>query len=116
MTGNGISSDDLMKALSDDAKVVLGCCFGPLSVPGRSTFGFGMKKSRPTARVQVAFDELVAAGAVKRTDDGEGGVDYVVQIACDDFARWAKRNQAKAKFPLTEPVETAVAVRATPLK
>ncbi len=104
MTG-GISSDGLMKTLSDDAKTVLGCCYGVFATPGRSRIAFGMKKSRPTARVQAALDELAEAGAVARVPDPEGGVEYVVQIDCSDFGRWARRNRSKTKFPLTEPVD-----------
>lgn len=73
MNSTGISSELLMKSLSDDAKVLLGGYFGIFGMPGKSTLTFGMKKSRPTKRAQVALDELVKAGALSRRDSETGG-------------------------------------------
>jgi hypothetical protein len=100
----GISSDLLMKSLSDDAKCILGGCFGVLGIPGKSKLTFGMKESRPTARAQSALDELVSAKAVSRSDLQGGSVEYLVQINCSDFGRWIRRNKSKGNWPITEPI------------
>jgi len=107
MNPNGICTKDLMKSLSDDAKVILGCYFGYLGMPGKSTLGFGMKQSKPTQRAQNALDELVEAGAMTRTGMLGGGVVYTIQVNCSEFARWADRNKRKAKWSVTEPVTSA---------
>jgi hypothetical protein len=100
----GISSQALMKSLSDDAKALLGGYFGTLGMPGKSTLKFGMKESRPTKRAQVALDELVEAGALSRRDFETGAVEYLVQINCSDFGKWIGRNRRKGKWSATEPI------------
>lgn len=110
----GISSQALMKSLSDDAKALLGGYFGILGMPGKSTLKFGMKESRPTKRAQTALDELVKAGALARSDFEGGAVQYLVQINCADFGKWIGRNRHKGEWPATEPVVSATTDASTP--
>ncbi|HLH95036.1 MAG TPA: hypothetical protein VKW08_07950 [Xanthobacteraceae bacterium] len=101
----GISSDLLMKSLSDDAKVVLGALFGRLGIPGQSQLTYQMVRSRPTVRMQQALDELVKSGALTRNPfNASGGVTYTVQINCTDFAKWFGRNMGKGKWKTDEPI------------
>lgn len=101
---DGISADDLVKSLSNDAKVILGGYFGVLGMPGKSKLVFGMKVVRPTDRAEIALSELVKAGALSRKELPNGGVEYVVQLNCEPFGRWLDRNKAKGKWDATERV------------
>lgn len=104
MRGNGINTVEMLKTLSDDAKILLGGCFGILGIPGKTTLTFGMKESRPTARAKAALDECVLAGALSQRSLTGGGVEYLVQVNCSDFGKWVRRNRSKGKWPMTEPV------------
>ena len=93
MDPRGIASELLLETLSDDAKCVLGGCFGMLGIPGRSTLTYQMGESRPTRRMQAALDELVEAGALNREIiNDRGGATYTVQLNCSDFAKWMRRH------------------------
>lgn len=100
---NGISSEELMKSLGDDAKSILGCYFA-LADPGHSTLTFGMKECQPTARARRALNELVNRGALVHKILEGGAIEYTIQINCEDFVRWMSRNHKKGKWPVTEPI------------
>lgn len=108
MSELGISSNLLMKSLSDDAKVLLGGYFGMLGIAGKSSLQFAMRESRPTARAQTALDELVEAGALARERLSGNGVKYIVQINCGDFGKWLAHNLQKGKWSATERITTPV--------
>jgi hypothetical protein len=99
----GISTDEMMKSLSDDAKIILGGYFG-YGIAGTTTLVFGMKESRPTARAQAALDQLVKAGALNRRDLQDGAMEYTQQVNCSEFGRWFGRNKSKGKWSTTEPI------------
>jgi hypothetical protein len=104
MMDHGINTFEMLKTLSDDAKIILGGCFGVMGIPGKSTLTFQMKESRPTARAKAALDDCVRAGALSQRSLVGGGVEYLVQVNCSGFGKWAQRNRSKGKWPMTEPV------------
>lgn len=103
MKSQGINTAEMLKTLSDDAKILLGGCFGVLGIPGKTTLTFGMKESKPTTRAKAALDECVLAGALSQRSLTGGGVEYLVQVNCSGFGKWVLRNRSKGKWPMTEP-------------
>lgn len=111
----GVSTDHMMRFLSDDAKVVAGGCFGVMGIPGKSEMTFHMRQSKPSPRMQAALNELVAAGAMTcRPFNQFGGITYTVAVNMSDFAKWLHKNinRADCRFPIVEPI--AKAADATP--
>lgn len=103
---NGISTDDLMRMLSDDAKACAGSCFGNMR-PGEGHMTFHMIESRPSPRMQSALDELVAAGLLKAEPFNKyGGVKYTVQANLNDYWKWMLSNidREDIRFPISEPI------------
>lgn len=103
---HGVSSDDLIKRLSNTAKTVAST-FGMMR-PGGEGIVFHMKESRPSEQMQAGLDELVAAGAVRREPfNSFGGVRYVPLLNMSDFTKWLGRNLSKpgVSFPLWEPIK-----------
>jgi hypothetical protein len=68
-----------MTELSENARIVAGSSFA--FSPGAS-IRYQMKQSVPSAEMQAALDELVAAGIVIREDEPHGPVSYT---AAKDF-------------------------------
>lgn len=89
----------LIANLSDDAKG-LAACLWSLPIGAKTVLGFGMQQSRPTARVQVALDELGAAGFVERKSRPGGGCEYKPAADMSAFRRFTKLGN----FPITEPI------------
>lgn len=87
--------------LSRDAKAVLGSVF---SFAG-CELSFQLIKSRPTARMQAALDELVAANAVTRSygverADGSRAVKYKACIPTEPYRRFVP----KCNIIVAEPI------------
>lgn len=102
---HGVSSDDLMKRLSDTAKAA-GSVFGMMR-PGSGELTFAMVEGRPSAKMQEGLDELVAAGAVGRSPLNKfGGVRYVPLMNCSGFTKWLAKNidREEVHFPISEPI------------
>lgn len=90
-----------MLPVSDDAKAIMGGVFGL----GMTDLSFKMAESKPTARTKAALDELVKAGAIVcESINAAGGVRYKPRIPADPYGKWFRRNMAKGKFPLAEPI------------
>lgn len=108
VAAHGISSDDLMKRLSNTAKAV-GSCFGMMR-PGEGEMTFQMIENRPSAKMQEGLDELVAAGVIRREAlNSFGGVRYVPMMNCSDFTKWMAKNidRDDVEFPISEPIPNA---------
>lgn len=87
--------------LSLDAKAVLGSIF---SFSG-CELSFQLIENRPTARMQAALDELVAAKVVAKDygyerADGSRAVKYKCCIPTEPYRRFGK----KAAFAVAEPI------------
>ncbi|MGY3581394.1 hypothetical protein ACVIGB_000536 [Bradyrhizobium sp. USDA 4341] len=104
----GVSTEHMMKMLSDDAKAVAGGCFGGMW-PGHGELRFEMRKNRPTARSQAALDELEAMGAIEVTKELGGAVRYRALVNFRQFYLWLGRrtNRADLRFKIVEPIEPA---------
>jgi len=100
MTRTERQEREAMKLLSDDAKGLAACLW---SLPiGRATvLSFHMQEVRPTARGQVALDELTAAGFLYRETLPGGGASY--RPMGPDMAMF-RRFKKLGAFPLTEPI------------
>ena len=100
--GNAQMPDQRTKVeLSLDAKCVLGSVF---SFPG-CELSFQLIESRPTARMQAALDELVAANIVARNygyerADGSRAVKYKACIPTEPYRRFG----SKCDIIVAEPI------------
>lgn len=72
--------------LSENARIVAGSSF---AFPGHTSIRYQMIQSVPSAEMQAALDELVAAGIVLREDEPHGAVRYSASRAYD-FAELRK--------------------------
>ncbi len=96
-----------LRPLSNDARVAAGCFFGLMAAKDMQ-LTFGMRKSRPTLRLQAALDELVAAKVLSVVPfNSYGGVVYRALVDCASHGKWlmsgAGKKAAKG-FELTEVV------------
>jgi hypothetical protein len=105
---HGISTEHMMRLLSDDAKAVAGGCFGMMRPGGESQLRFGMKESRPTARTQAALDEIEAMGGVLRQVGLYGEVIYTPLVNFRDFFKWMmKADRESVRFKIAEPIPSS---------
>lgn len=86
------------KALSDDAKAVLGANFGMMIGPGRGHLTFQTPWNR-TERGATALAELVAAGflTVAEGELGHFAWTYRALVDCTDAFKWCHSNRSKLK-------------------
>lgn len=92
---------EINERLSDDAKVLFGGWFGL----GLTEVSFAMREGRPTKRAQAAIDELVKAKIVFREPYKERGFRLKPLVPAEPYAKWLRRNSAKAEFALMEDIK-----------
>lgn len=99
----GVASGDWMGALSDDAKALVGCCFGVIGRKASLTF---QTPWNCTPRAVAALNELVAAGVLSVQDGIEGrwARTYRPLIDTSDAFKWAHESIDKLDgIPLVVP-------------